>query len=289
MKIIFIFEGNMESVLHRIRQNYAKMGTAERRIADCLFAHAQEIIGISISDLAQRCACGSATVVRFARRLGLEGYQELKVRIASEVGSTSDIDVEIQKDDTCYKIYQKRIAAITESLHSTEGVLDEERMETVANTVLHANRIVIFGLGNSASIAQDAAHKFLRLGLDAQACSDNHLQAIIASHLRRGGVAIGISHSGASRDIVDAIRLCKLCGATTIGITNYDNSPLAQVADYTLFTRSRETEHSILAMNSRLAQLAIIDSIYTYIVLHADQASKQAIYNTEASLQSKKY
>ena len=279
----------MESLLHKIRDQYEHMGFAEQKIADYLLAHTEEIIGISISDLAERCACGSATVVRFSRRLGLDGYQELKVRLATEIGSTSTIAEEILKSDSCYRIYQKRITSIAESLHETETVLDEKMLEEVAQAVLHANRVVIFGLGNSASIAQDAAHKFLRLGLDAQACCDNHMQAIIASHLKRGGIAIGISHSGASRDIVDAMRLCKLYGATTACITNYGTSPLAESVDYALFTRSRETEHSILAMNSRLAQLAIIDCIYTYIVLHADKAAQQAIYNTEVALRSKKY
>lgn len=279
----------MESVLHCIRQNYDHMGTAEQKIADYLLAHTEEIVGLSISELAERCTCGSATIVRFARRLGLDGYPELKVRLAAEIGSTSVIDEEIKKTDNCYRIYHKRIASIAESLWETASVLDENTLEAVAQAVLHANRIVIFGLGNSASIAQDAAHKFLRLGLDAMACCDNHMQAIIASHLKRGGIAIGISHSGKSRDIVDAMRLCKLYGATTACITNYGTSPLVESVDYALFTRSRETEHSILAMNSRLTQLAIIDCIYTYIVLHADQASKQAIYNTEVALQSKKF
>ena len=154
---------------------------------------------------------------------------------------------------------------------------------------MRADRIVIFGLGNSAAIAQDAAHKFLRLGLSAQSCCDNHLQAIVASHLRRGSVAIGISHSGSSKDIVDALRLCKICGATTVCITNHGSSPIVDASDIALFTKSDETKHSILAMSSRIAQLAILDSIYTYIVLNADKASRQAIYNTEIALQNKKY
>ena len=154
---------------------------------------------------------------------------------------------------------------------------------------MHARRIVIFGLGNSAAIAMDAAHKFLRLGLNAQACSDNHLQAIIASHLDRQSVAVGISHSGSSVDIVEAMQLSKVGGATTIGISNYGASPLTKAVDISLFTKSDETRHSILAMSSRIAQLAIFDAIYTYIVVNSDRAAVQAIYNTETALQHKKY
>ena len=279
----------MESIVHKIRFLYSQMGPAERRIADYVLSHSGEIVGISISDLAQKCECGDATVVRFSRRLGLSGYQELRIKVAGELSASSTIGTEIAREDDCYEIFCKRIADITASLKNTETVLDRAQLDLAAQTIMRAERIVIFGLGNSAAIAQDAAHKFLRLGLSAQACCDNHLQAIIASHLKRGSVAIGIPHSGASKDIVEALRLCKIGGASTVCITNHGSSPLVAAADIALFTKSEETKHSILAMSSRIAQLAIFDSIYTYIVLHADKASTQAIYNTEIALQNKKY
>ena len=289
MKIIFIMRYKMESVLHKIRFSFKDMGPAEKKIADYILNHTGEIISASISDFSAKCGCGDATVVRFSHRLGLEGYQELKLRIATELNASSSISSEIEKNDSCFEIFQKRIADVSDSLRNTESVLDASALDVAARTVMNADRIVIFGLGNSAAIAQDAAHKFLRLGLAAQSCSDNHMQAIIASHLKRGSVAIGISHSGSSKDIVDALRLCKICGATTICITNYGSSPIVDASDIALFTKSEETKHSILAMSSRIAQLAILDSIYTYIVLNSDKASKQAIYNTEIALQNKKY
>ena len=279
----------MESIITKMRSLYQNFGPAEKRIADSIFENAHDIVGISITELAEKCSCGYATVVRFSRRLGLSGYQELKVKVAAELGTSSSIGGEINKDDGCFEIFRKRIADISASLRGTEAVLNPESLDKAARLIMKADRIVIFGLGNSAAIAQDAAHKFLRLGLSAQACCDNHLQAIIASHLRRGSVAIGISHSGASVDIVEALKLCKLGGADTVCITNYGDSPIVDVSDIALFTRSEETKHSILAMSSRIAQLAIFDSIYTYIVLNADKASRQAIYNTETALKDKKF
>lgn len=279
----------MESILHKIRFLQKSMGPAEKKIADYLLSHTSEILGSSISKLASNCGCGDATVVRFARRLGLEGYQELKIRLAAELNATSSISAEIHKGDSCLDIFQKRIGEIQSSLEGTAAVLDPEQLDRAAKVILQSDRVVIFGLGNSAAIAHDAAHKFLRLGLAAQSCCDNHMQAIVASHLKRGSVAIGISHSGSSKDIVEALRLCKICGATTICITNYGEAPIVSASDIALFTKSDETKHSILAMSSRIAQLAIFDSIYTYIVLNADKTAKQAIYNTEFALQNKKY
>ena len=288
-KIISIKENKMESIVHKMRFLLPTMGPAEKRIADYLLTHTGEIIDLPISELAKMCDCGYATIVRFSRRLGLCGYQELKLRIAAELNASSSISSEIEKNDSCFNIFKKRIIDISESLYNTETVLDAEALDKAAAALNKAERIVIFGLGNSAAIAQDAAHKFLRLGLSAQACCDNHMQAIIASHLKRGCVAVAISHSGSSKDIVEAIQLSKACGATTVAITNYSASPLADSSDITLFTKADETKHSILAMSSRISQLAIIDSIYTYMMLNSNKRSKQAIYNTEIALQNKKY
>lgn len=279
----------MESTIHKIRSLYSTMGPAEKKIADYILADTQGIVTSSVTELAEKCSCGDATVVRFSRRLGYEGFQALKIGIAGEIGSTSSVGTEITKEDSCYEIFKKRINDISLSLQSTESVLDEQNLEIAAQLIMKAKRIAVFGLGNSAAIAMDAAHKFLRLGLDAQSCTDNHMQAITASHLDRQSVAIGISHSGSSKDIVEALKLSKIGGATTICVTNFGSSPIVDASDIALFTKSEETKRSILGMSSRIAQLTIFDAIYTYIVIHSDKAAVQAIYNTEIALQNKKY
>jgi DNA-binding MurR/RpiR family transcriptional regulator len=274
----------------RIKALYDAMGPSEKKIADWLLKNRQEIISLSISELAEKCGCGDATVVRFARRLGLVGYQELKISIAQEIQNPAPIANEsITAEDSCTEVFGKVSNDIYHSLEHTKKVLNADSLETAAKKILDARRIAIFGLGNSASVAIDAQHKFLRAGLDAAAYCDNHMQAIAASHLASSDVAIGISHSGSSRDVVEALKLAKESGATTICITNFGKSPIIKQSDITLFTASEETKYTILGMNSRLAQLAIVDSIYIYIVLHKSEEAIKAIRDTERSLQSKKY
>ena len=279
----------MESIMHKIRFLQNDMGRSEKRIADYLLKNPESIINMSITELAEACGSGEATVVRFARRLGFAGYQGLKLGIASEISSASSIDNTIQKSDSCYEIFQKRIKDISLSLKYTESVLDTEQLDLAAKAIMNARRVLIYGLGNSAPVAMDGAHKFLRIGIDAQACCDNHMQAIIASHVDENTVAIGISHSGSSKDIVDSLRVAKERGAKTICITNYGNSPKLQVSDIKLYTQAEETKRSILAMSSRIAQLTIFDAIYTYIVVNSDKKSMKAIYGTETALRDKKY
>ncbi len=278
----------MESIVHTIKRMYTQMGPAEKRVADYILEHTDEIVGMSISELSAKCDCGDATLVRFSRRLQLDGFGMLKIRIAGDLRQSSAFGGDIKEDDSPYVLFQNRILDINASLHNTQSVLDPEQLLLACDTILKADRVVTFGLGSSSAVAQDAAHKLLRLGLVAQACTDNHMQALVACHLKRGNVAIGISHSGASRDIIEALELSRACGATTICITNFGKPPILDVSDIVLFTKAEETKRSILAMSSRIAQLAILDSIYTYIVLNSKNKAQREIFNTEYALRTKK-
>ena len=267
---------------------YDEMGRAEKKIADWILKNPGKLIPLSISELADNCKCSEATIVRFARRLGYDGYQALKISLAREE-NTSNISESITPGDSSYEIFGKVCNDIYCSLERTRKVLDEKALGEAAEKILAANRIITLGLGNSASVAVDMSHKFLRAGCNAVAYTDNHMQAIAASHLAEGDVAIGISHSGSSRDIVDALRIAKERGASTICITNYGKSPIIKVSDIVLQTYSDETRYSILALNSRIAQLAIVDALYFYIVFHKGDAAIAAIAATEKALLSKKY
>ncbi len=280
----------MNNIMFRIKTMYDDMGPAEKKIADWLLENESEIISLSISELAEKCGCGEATIVRFARRLGLDGYQGLKISIAQETSNQHHVSSKsITQEDSCWVAFSKIANDIYISLEHTKKVLDADVLETAAKKISDAQRIAIFGLGNSSSIAIDAQHKFLRAGLTASAYCDNHMQAIAASHLTKNDVAIGISHSGSSKDVVEALQLSRAAGATTICITNFGKSPIIKQSDIVLFTAAEETKYTIFGMNSRIAQLAIIDSVYTYIILRKSEDSIKAIHATEKALQSKKF
>lgn len=279
----------MKSLFLKIRAKYDEMGPGERRIADLLIAEPNSILPLSITEFANKSGCGNATLVRFSKRLGLDGYKELKLAVAQEMASLSNPVEEISPDDTCYSMFNKRLYYIMDTLQKTRFSLKPEAINLAAKKIMNAKQIVLFGLGNSAAIAHDAQHKFLRVGLNASSYSDNHMQTIVASHLTSDCVAIGVSHSGQSVDVVEALKLARMNGATTICVTNSGPSPITEVSDISLFTQSEETQHSILAMSSRIAQLTIFDAIYTYIVANSDAKATSAIRRTESALKEKRY
>ena len=278
----------MDRISLQIRLMYDKMGKAEKKVADWIFENPGKIISLSIVELAELCKCSEATIVRFSKRLGLGGYQELKISLASE-GGDPVVSTHISGTDTAFEIYQKVCNDIYISLEKTKKSLNEKYIDEASKKLCAANKIAIFGLGNSSPIALDASHKFMRAGLNAVAYTDNHMQVIAASHLTEKDIAIGISHSGSSKDIVDALKVAKEHGATTITITNAGKSPILKQSDIVLSTSSDETQYNILALNSRIAQLAIIDTLYFYIVFNRSEDALNSIKETEHSLLSKKY
>lgn len=278
----------MEDIIVKIRSMYDDMGRSEKKIADYILEHGTSMIGLSITELSSICGCGDATVVRFSRRLGLSGYQELKIKIAQQTDTIS-YNKGITTGDTCYDIFQKRKSDVALALENTAKALAPDLLEQAASAISRARRILIIGLGSSAPVALDAQHKFLRAGLDAAVYSDNHMQAIAISHVSQQDVVIAISHSGASVDIVESLKLAKSKGATTIAVTHAGKSPLQKYSDITLHTDAEETQYSILGMSSRIAQLVIFDSIYSYLVLHMSDQVIREIEATEAALQGKKY
>lgn len=277
----------MNRVLLNIKIQSDEMGKSEKRIAEWILAHPTEIFPLSISELAEKSGSSEATIVRFSKRLGFEGYQDLKISIAQETNARTESE-NISKDDSCYEIFGKACSDIYVTLEKTKKSLSPKALEAAAQAVMAADKIIIIGLGNSASIALDASHKLLRAGCCAYSYSDNHMQAIAASHLTARDVVIAISHSGSSRDIVDTLKIARDRGATTVSITGKAKSPIIRQSDIVLLTDAEETKFSLLALSSRIAQLAIIDAIYFYIVYKND-STFEAIRNTELSLLSKKY
>lgn len=278
----------MDKISLKIRMLYDTLGKAEKKIADWISENPGKIISLSIVELAEQCKCSEATIVRFSKKIGLEGYQDLKISLASE-SSTTTANTDISAEDSAISIFDKVCNEIYCSLELTKKALSPNSLALASDAICSAKKIVIFGLGNSASVALDASHKFIRAGLNATAYSDNHMQVIAASHLTKSDVVIAVSHSGSSKDIVDALKIAKEHGATTIAITNLGKSPIDKYADIILYTSSTETQYRILALNSRIAQLAIIDTLYYYVVYNLSDKAVESINETERSLMSKKY
>ena len=250
----------------KIRSIIPQLSKSEAAVAEYICANTEEVINLSVSALADCCGVSEPTVIRACRNLDFTGYQALKIALIQSLNAPVQSAVgEVNAEDGMRVVTQKVFAAAVDAVTLTRENLNLDDMKKAAKALLKARRILIFGVGGSAAVASDVEHKFSRLGLDAVAYADLNLQAIVAAYAKPEDVVFAISHSGSSKAVVDNTAIAKSNGATVISLSSLGKSPLTEIADISLYTSADETRYRIVAISSRIAELTIIDTLYSYI------------------------
>lgn len=252
-----------EGCLLRIRGLFPGLRPSEKKVARYVLDHPEEVVDLSVTELAQRSGVSDATIVKFCQRIGYAGYQQFKIMLSRELARPAHADYgELDPADDISKVKAKVITMNMSALEETLRTLSDTELERAVDAICRAPLIHLYGVGASACVALDAQLKFLRINRRCHAFTDNHAQRAMAALLAPGDVAIGISHSGFTKDIVDALRIAHEAGATTICITNHFDSPVTEVSDIRLFTAAQEPALRSGAIASRVAQLSIIDVLF---------------------------
>lgn len=262
----------------RIRGAYSTLSKKEQRIADYILKQPEQIIHHTINQVADDLDVAESTVFRFCQRVGFKGYQALKIALASDVvAPLQDIHEDITETDSVLEIAEKIFSTNGKTIESTRQILEGDSLEKTVELFLGARRIEFFGSGGSAVVALDAYHKFVRSGLQVSAMLESHMQLMSASQLTTADVAVVISHSGASKETLDIAKLLKEKGVPTIAITNYAKSPLSKIADVSLYTVSQETAFRSEALASRIAELSLIDALFTAVMMRRGDAARASL------------
>ncbi|GAB3112536.1 MurR/RpiR family transcriptional regulator [Bordetella tumbae] len=277
-------------MLARIQSLLPSMGAASQRIGEFVIRYPAEVVHMSVSEVAERTQCSEGSVVGFCKMLGATGFQQLKIALAQQiVQPVQYIHEDLAAQDSPAQVVSKIFHSNIQTLQETESVLDVEALSAAVELIRGARRVEIYGIGSSAVIAHDAHYRMLRIGLHATAVTDSHVQAISASLTGPEVAVLTISHSGSTHETVLATRLAKEAGARTVCITNFGKSPIQEYADVVLHTISRETRFRTEAMTSRLAQLAIIDTLIACLALSDYDKAVSTLRSTFDVLSNKRY
>jgi len=253
----------------KIRSLHRSLPPAERRVADFVLRDPERTLWMTARDLAKGCDTSEATVVRFCQSLGYQGLPEFRTALIQEVFSSSrSIYQEVTDQDSPTELIRKVVNLSINALQDTIAVLDPQEFDRAVQALVNAQRLHFFGAGGSSYIAQEATLKFLRLSMPAVAFIDYFSQINSAALLGEHDVAIGLSYTGATESVVQALGTARQAGATTICITNFDRSPITEVADIKLLTGAFPALLGGEAGHSRVAQLCVIDALATAFALH---------------------
>ena len=267
-----------------------KLKGSAQQIAQFILNSPQESINLTITELALRTDVSEASISRFVRSLGYEGFHALKIRLAEDIVSPMLlVHEDLLPDDGPAIAVQKAMTAGLRSLEDTVRILEMPVLEAAIKALCNARQIELFASGNSIPIAMDLDFRLTKIGLRSRFSPDPTMQEMYASLSSPEDVAIGISHTGSSIDTVYALELAKQRKACTICITNHSDSPLTRHSDFCLFTAARISHFREERMSSNLATLALTEALYVGICIERSDASVQAVSKTLRATGHRKY
>lgn len=273
------------SPLARVRSLLPDLAPAERRVAVAVLANPALAARSSISELAEAAATSETTIIRFCKSVGLRGYPELRIALAADAARAEARDdrhlgSDITPSDDLSEVVGKVAFADARAVEETARQLDVETLRRVVAAVAAAGRVDIYGVGANALVAADLQQKLHRIGRISFAWSDTHIMLTSAAVLSPGDVAIGLSHTGATADTVEALRVARGHGATTVALTSFPRSPIRAVSDHLLTTVAPETTFRSGATASRIAQLTVIDCLFIGVAQHHLDSARKALKET---------
>ncbi|MDP3520968.1 MAG: SIS domain-containing protein [Hydrogenophaga sp.] len=281
-------------MLDRIKASLPSLAPAEQRVAQLVLADPRRFAQLPVSELALRAEVSKPTVIRFCRSMGYDGLSDFKLKL---VGTVSEgvpfihrsVDADDKTGDVLVKVIDNTVAAFLKYRNDASTHAVEKAADALLAAYRKGKRIEFFGVGNSGVVAQDAQHKFFRLGVHTIAHSDGHMQVMSASLLGPGDCVVVISNSGRTRDLMDATDIARKHGATTIVITA-SGSPLAAAGHIHLAADHPEGYDRYSPMVSRLLHLLIIDVLATTLALRIGGAKLQPLLSEmKNNLRSKRY
>ncbi len=277
-------------LLPRLRHLGPTLPPTAARIARVIAEHPEEVIRMSITELAERAGASEGSIVAACRRFGVAGFQDLKIVLARTlVDPVTTIQQDLREDDDTATVADRVFAAHAASLADTRRMLDIEALSAAVKHIRRARRIEAYGIGSAAPVAEDLAYRLLQLGLDARAVVDSHVQAVSATMADTHVATVTISHSGSTVETVLATRLAKAAGAHTIGITRVGRSPLQRHCDVVLHTAAAETRYRPEAMSSRVAQLAIVDTLVSCCALRNPEQTARNLERSMRAIAEKRF
>jgi len=251
------------SCLARVAAKLRDGSRAARRIAQVVLDAPARTRDMPIEALGKAAGTNPSTITRFCQALGYRGYKDFQLDLAVAAAQGDSLDLEdLFRGEAPATIVRAVFESGRRSLVETEKLLDVAVAARVAALIRRADRTMFLGIGASGQTARRAAERFMSLGLPAFAATDPYEQVFTTAGARRGEVVVGISHTGLTVLVLDALRTARSRGARTVCITNYPDSPIAEASEFRLITSFREHRINAAVSSSHLAQLCVIDALY---------------------------
>lgn len=253
-----------ENLIYGIECSMSKFTKTEEELANYILQRPEEVSQLTISQIAKKLHISPATITRFCQKLAFSGFNEFKHELKRFVDlRNSPIHMkDLKQVDYFAKLYQDHMSIIDDTFHITSY----EDIEKAVSFLTNAKRIHVYGIGSSGIAAHEFKSKFFRIGLSVEAITDPHQSMMDAALSNQESVVIGISISGATKEVIRAMKIAKKQGALILVFTGNKNSELSRLSDLSLLVTSKNSMHMGQNISPLLPLLLLFDLLYTELV-----------------------
>ena len=260
-----------------LQQRQGQLTRSGHAVADYLLQHADEAQYLSISSLARECNVAEATVFRFCRALGFDGYHEMRIALAqANATGTMSSQRELQPGASTETLFEHASARLFTAINGTQNALSAEAVDETARMLREAKQVFCFGQGGSMLLANDICARFASLSTKFRTSGDSHLQLLTASLMNEADVVLFVSYSGATRDMMETLRTAKAAGAKIILLTHYEDSPGASLADVVLRCGAQESPLDSGSIPIKVAVLYVGEVLVLRYILDSPEQANTA-------------
>ncbi|PEJ57807.1 RpiR family transcriptional regulator [Bacillus sp. AFS017336] len=273
-----------------LKEMLYKLPPSERRAAKYIIENPEKSIQYTVFELAEKSQTSNSAIIRLCRSLGLKGFQELKLRIAGDIITTSETGSrDINLGESTASIVKKMMNNNIQAIKDTSDIINVSDLEEAVQALTKARNIYFFGVGGSMVVALDAQQKFLRIKKYTSAFTDLHSLAVQIANHEENDVLVGISFSGETWEVQKALQIAKENGVNTISITGFGSNSVSNLSDIKLFNSPhREATFRSGATSSRMAQLHVIDILFIAVATQEYDQTIQYIDQTRTAISSLK-
>ena len=249
-------------ILEQLENPKFKATKSEKTLIEYIKSDLDNIIYKSISIIAKESGVGEATITRFTKKLGFNGFQDFKVTLAKEISNkknTSIINLHVHRDESVTETANKMLKSSINILEQTVKQIDLDLMCKCRDLIMNAKRVYFIGIGYSGIAATDINYKFMRIGFTTVPVTDSHTMVIMSSITNDDDVIVAISNSGTTKEVIKTVKQAKENGTKIITLTEDSDNPLRKLSDYELTYTSAETIFETGSISSKIPQIFLLD------------------------------
>lgn len=283
-------DGRLPGVIPRLQNLVPELSGVLSEVAQTILESPQAAVRANINDLAKRSKTSESAVVRLAQRLGYKGFRDLQINLAYDLGESNDYtNEEIEITDSLFDIAEKSYHANVKALTQSWEMLDRPAFEQAANALQRARAVYIFAHSLNYSTAVDLSYNLMKLGVLTYVYNDSFMQLVASAISDKRDVVVGISQYGNNSDIIEALSIASQNGATTIGLTTRQHSPITRISEISLCTASKDIVFQGEPLTSRMSLMYIVDILFLGVASLLGKYSLTSLQNVQEALNTKRH